>query len=120
MRIALDAMGGDRAPGEIVRGGVEAARRLGVEIALVGDGEVVGRALKECAGTTAGIAVVHATEAVAMDEHGATAARHKRQSSINVGLREVKEGRAAAFVSAGNTGAVMAGAVLTLGRARGI
>lgn len=119
MRIALDAMGGDHAPDAIVRGGVEAARALGVEIALVGVPEVVGRSLAAF-GAAPGVAIVPAEEVIGMDEHGATAARQKRRASINVGLREVKEGRAAAFVSAGNTGAVMAGAVFVLGRVRGI
>jgi glycerol-3-phosphate acyltransferase PlsX len=120
MRIALDAMGGDNAPEAIVRGGVEAVQALGVEVALVGVPEAVQRSLAALGPPPGGVSIVPAEEVIAMDEHGATAARQKRRSSIVVGLREVKEGRAAAFVSAGNTGGVMAGAVLTLGRIRGI
>lgn len=119
MRIALDAMGGDHAPAAVVRGGVDAARDLGVEVALVGIPEAIQRALPPGA-TPGGVSIVPATGVIGMEEHGAAAVRHKRDASINVGLREVKEGRAAAFVSAGNTGAVMAAAVLGLGRVRGI
>jgi glycerol-3-phosphate acyltransferase PlsX len=120
MRIVLDAMGGDHAPDAVVRGGVAAARILDVEIALAGIPARIERALGSLKQPAAGVTIVPAGSVIAMDEHGAAAARHKRDSSIMVGLREVKEGRAEAFVSAGNTGAVMAGAVLTLGRIRGI
>lgn len=120
MRIALDAMGGDHAPAAVVRGGVEAARALGVEVAFTGPPDAIQQALAALGPSPGGVSIVPATEVVSMEEHGASAARHKRGSSINVGLREVKEGRAQAFVSAGNTGAVMAGAVLVIGRARGI
>jgi phosphate acyltransferase len=119
MRIALDAMGGDHAPEAIVRGAIEAVRELGIEIALVGLPDVIQRHLGSGV-TPPGITIVPAEDVISMDEHGATAARQKRKASINVGLREVKEGRAAAFVSAGNTGAVMAGAIFVLGRVRGI
>lgn len=119
MRIALDAMGGDHAPAAVVRGGVEAARRLGMEVALVGPDGAVEAALRET-GYAPGISVVPAGAVIGMDEHGAVAARQKRDSSIAVGLREVKEGRCAAFVSAGNTGAVMASSIMVLGRLRGI
>ena len=120
MRIALDAMGGDHAPDAAVRGGVEAARAFGIEVALVGIPEVVQRALAPLGRAPDGVSIVPATDVITMEEHGATAARQKRDASINVGLREVKAGRAAAFVSAGNTGGVMAAAVLGLGRVRGI
>ena len=120
MRIALDAMGGDHAPEAVVRGGVEAARRLGVGVGLVGRPDAVQRAMAPLGPPPGGVSIVPAADVISMDEHGAPAVRQKRNASIPVGLREVKEGRAAAFVSAGNTGAVMAGAVLFLGRVRGI
>jgi glycerol-3-phosphate acyltransferase PlsX len=119
-RVILDAMGGDRAPEEVVRGAVQAAQRLGVQITLVGH-EARITALLRTAGASGGtLAVLAADDVIGMDEHGATAVRAKRRSSIVVGLREVREGRADAFVSAGNTGAVMAGAVFVLGRVRGV
>lgn len=119
MRVVVDAMGGDNAPAAIVQGGLVAARRLGVEIAFAGRPA----ALEPLLGSgprAAGVSLVDADEVITMDEHGASAARAKRRSSIMLGLRELREGRAHAFVSAGNTGAVMAAAVLVLGRIAGV
>jgi len=124
--IALDAMGGDNAPGAIVEGAVMAARELGVRVALVGRTDDVERELTRLAPSfenlrTSGlISVIDAPEVIEMDEPPAQAARHKRQSSIAVGLRMLKQGEADAFVSAGNTGAVMAAAIMYVGRVRGI
>lgn len=118
--IALDAMGGDDAPAEIVKGAVQAARELGVNVALVGPTERIVSELSKHGTKPEGISVVNATEIIEMDEHPAQAARQKKDSSIVVGLKLVKEGKAAAFVSAGNTGAVMAAAIMYLGRIRGI
>jgi phosphate acyltransferase len=120
VRIVVDAMGGDRAPAAIVRGAVEAATRLGVEVLLAGRPDAVERELSALGGTRDTVRVLPAAEVIGMEEHPAGAVREKRQSSIVLGLREVREGRADAFVSAGNTGAVMAAAVLTLGRIRGV
>lgn len=120
MRIALDAMGGDHAPGEIVRGAVLAARRHGADglhVILVGQEAVLERELQAAIGddaTELPITVVHAPDVVAMDTHAAHAARRQRQSSVHVGLRLVRDGEADAFLSAGNSGATMATAVLTL------
>lgn len=119
MRIALDAMGGDHAPDAVVRGAVQAVRRFEMEVALIGPSGPVEAALKQT-GYAPGISIVPAGSVIGMDEHGAAAARQKRDSSIAVGLREVREGRCAAFVSAGNTGAVMAASIMVLGRLRGI
>ena len=124
--IALDAMGGDNAPGAIVEGAVMAARELGVRVALVGRTDDIERELArpapsfESIRTSGLISVIDAPEVIEMDEPPAQAARHKRQSSIAVGLRMVKQGEADAFVSAGNTGAVMAAAIMYVGRVRGI
>jgi glycerol-3-phosphate acyltransferase PlsX len=118
--IALDAMGGDNAPGAIVEGAVMAARQLGVRVALVGRAEALERELARLAPQPETITVVDAPEVIEMDESPAQAARQKKQSSIAVGLRMLKQGEADAFVSAGNTGAVMAGAIMYVGRVRGI
>jgi phosphate acyltransferase len=118
--IALDAMGGDNAPGAIVEGAVMAARELGVRVALVGRTEAVEKELARLSPSPDSISVVDAPEVIEMDEPPAQAARHKRQSSIAVGLRMLKQGEADAFVSAGNTGAVMAAAIMYVGRVRGI
>ena len=118
--IALDAMGGDNAPGAIVEGAVMAARQLGVRVALVGQAEAIEGELSRLAPRPESITVVDAPDVIEMDEQPAQAARQKKQSSIVVGLRMLKQGEADAFVSAGNTGAVMAGAIMYVGRVRGI
>jgi len=118
--VALDAMGGDNAPGAIVEGAVMAARQLGVRVALVGQTEAIERVLGRLAPRPDAITVINAPDVIDMDEHPAQAARQKKQSSIVVGLRMLKQREADAFVSAGNTGAVMAGAIMHVGRVRGI
>ena len=120
MLIALDAMGGDHAPAAIVAGALLARRELGIEIALVGDRRIVEAELAHDAAVPSGIEVVHAAEAISMEEHPAQAVRAKRDASINVAMDLVKRGVASACVSAGNTGAVMASALMTLGRIHGI
>ncbi len=120
MLVALDAMGGDHAPAVIVAGALLARNDLGIEIALVGPKEIIEEELAHHGPPPSGIEVVHASEAIAMDEHPAQAVRTKRDASINVAMGMVKRGVASAFVSAGNTGAVMASALMTLGRIQGI
>jgi len=118
--IALDAMGGDRAPAEIVAGALLATRDLGIDVALVGPKDVIEAELRHNGTVPSGIEIIHASEAIGMDEHPAQAVRSKRDASINVAMGMVKRGVAGAFVSAGNTGAVMASALMTLGRIQGI
>jgi glycerol-3-phosphate acyltransferase PlsX len=120
LKIALDAMGGDRAPVEPVKGAIEAVREYGVEIALVGPPDLIEAELKKHP-RLPGITVVPAGEAIAMEEDKIVqAVRQRRDASINVATAMVKDGQAQAVVSAGNTGAVMASAFLLLGRIRGI
>ncbi len=121
MKIALDAMGGDLAPREIVRGGVLASRELDVEVALVGASEEIERELAECGADRARVSVVHASEVVPMDEHHPVdALRRLRDASVLVATDLVARGEASAVVSAGNTGAAMIAAILRLKRARGV
>ncbi|WP_031515293.1 phosphate acyltransferase PlsX [Desulfofalx alkaliphila] len=119
MRIALDAMGGDYAPVETVKGALLAAEELQVEIILVGDGPVIENELK---GNSVNglVSIEHAPEAIGMDENPASAVRKKRNSSIVIGNGLVKKGVADAVVSAGNTGAAMASSLFGLGRVKGI
>lgn len=122
MRIIVDAMGGDNAPGEIVRGALRANRELGVEILLVGrTGEIL-KVLEECGQKElpGGIEIRNATEVVEMDDDPAFAFREKPDSSLTVGLNLLKEGAGDAFVSAGSTGALLSGATLVVKRIRGI
>ncbi len=121
MKIALDAMGGDKAPLETVKGALQAAQTFGVEIALVGPVEVIEAELKKYGPRPAGISVVPAGEAIEMEEEEIVkAVRNRRDASINVAHHLVRDGEAQAVVSAGNTGAVMASAITVLGRIRGI
>ena len=120
-------MGGDNAPGEIVRGGVEAAIGLeDVKVLLVGVKELIDAELakypKEVAAATkkGTLEVIHAPDVAEMDESPVTAVRKKKDCSINVAMRLVKEGKADAFVSAGNSGAVATSAILNLGRIKGV
>ena len=126
-RVALDAMGGDNAPGEIVRGGVEAAVGLeDVKVILVGQKDVIEAELAkypkdvEKARKAGQLDVVEATEVLEMDDEPARSVRAKKDCSINVAMRLVKEGKADAFVSAGNSGAVSASAIFNLGRIKGV
>ncbi len=122
MLIALDAMGGDHAPTETVKGALLAVREADIEVALVGQPDIVQAELARLAhgNPPPSVQVVPASEVVGMDEAPAQAVRQKRHSSINEALRLVKAGKASAVVSAGNTGAVVASALLLLGRLRGI
>jgi phosphate acyltransferase len=118
-RVAVDAMGGDHAPEEVVIGALEwAGRNNDTEVLLVGDEPklrpFIPGPLPE------NVTIVQASELVTMDEHPAAAVRRKRDASINVCMRLVKEGRADAVVTAGHTGAGVASAILNLGRLRGV
>src|SRR3990172_4052811 len=111
MPIIVDAMGGDNAPEAVVAGAVEAARELNLSITLKGNEDAL-RPLLSRFDAPEGIRVVHTPEVVGMGEKPMEALRHKPDSSLSVGLRLLKEGEGDAFVSAGNSGAVMAGALL--------
>ncbi len=119
MKIVVDAMGGDYAPGVVVEGAVMAAREFNVEIVLVGREEAIQQELARYKAAGLSISIVPAREVVAMDDH-INAVRAKRDNSMSVGLRLLKQGQADAFISAGNSGAVMAAALLGVGRIRGI
>src|SRR3954469_10214951 len=121
VRIALDAMGGDHAPSEVVKGALLAAAEFAVEIILVGQEDVVRRELGAAASTTPrNIEVVDAREVVEMDDTAIAPLRRKRNSSIRVCANLVSEGRADAFVSAGNTGATWTSARVVMGMIEGV
>ena len=117
MRIALDAMGGEHAPGEVVQGAVAAAREQGVEMVLVGQRDRVEAELEK---HSCDLAIVDASEVIYFSDSPVEAVRRKRDSSIVVGVNLVKKGEADAFVSAGSTGAIVAAATLFLKRIKGI
>ncbi|RLC73010.1 MAG: phosphate acyltransferase PlsX [Chloroflexi bacterium] len=120
MKLALDAMSGDHAPGEIIKGAVKASQENGLEIVLVGRPEIIEAELSKHKAGGLPFDLFPAEEVVGPDEPGALAIKRKPNSSIAVGLRLLKEGKVATFVSAGNTGALVSSAILTLGRKRGI
>jgi glycerol-3-phosphate acyltransferase PlsX len=120
VRVALDAMGGDRGPEVTVEGAVAAARELGSTVILVGNEAVLRDHLARHDVRGLAMTVRHAPEAVEMGENPMSALRKKKHSSIRIGLEMVKKGEAEAFVSAGNTGAVMATALVVLGPLPGV
>ncbi len=109
--VALDAMGGDNAPTEIVAGARQAAE-LGIDVVLVGRPEEIG--------DTGGLAVIEASEVIAMDADPGSSVRRMKDSSLVRAAEAVRDGRASAMVSAGNTGATMASALLRMGRIKGV
>lgn len=119
MKIALDAMGGDFAPEQVVAGGVEAHRELGVEVIFVGQKDRVDAALA-ASGAGKWAQIEDAPEVIAMDEHPARAVRSKKASSIVRGIQMVEDGRVSGFVSAGNSGALMAASLFGLRRIPGV
>ncbi len=119
--IAVDAMGSDGAPGPDVAGAVAAVREAPLEVELCGDGPRLEAELARLgARHERAVRVIHAPEVVTMDDHPAQAFRAKRASSLRVAIDRVKAGAAAAVVSAGNSGAVLAHALFVLGRSRGV
>ena len=121
MKIIIDAMGGDNAPREIVKGALRAYRELGTELALVGQQEAIRPLLEqEIMADKAGIEIVDAREIVTMEDDPSTATRRKKDSSMAVALELLKNGKGDAVVSAGSTGALLTGATLTVKRIKGI
>ena len=121
MKIALDAMGGDRAPGVIVEGAIQALKEYrDLEVTLVGNEERVKKELTKYSVKGLSLSIVHAPQVVEMDELPTTALRKKKDSSIMVAARLVKEKKAQAIVSAGNTGAAMVATKVVLGTLEGI
>jgi len=114
--VAVDAMGGDLAPGEIVAGAVQAAEELDVRVLLVGIEDTIAPLIPS---GVSGVEVVHATEVVAMHDSPA-AVRTRKDASIVVSAELVRDGKADAMTSAGNTGAAMAAALLRMGRLKGV
>jgi glycerol-3-phosphate acyltransferase PlsX len=119
--IALDAMGSDRAPKPEIEGAIHAARNYGVRVLLVGPEATIKAELdRHPSAARLPIEIVHASEVISMEDKAVQAVRSKRDSSMRVGLRLVRERQAAGFVTAGNTGAAMATAKMVLGALPGV
>ena len=119
--IAVDAMGADKAPDPEICGAIQAVRELPVRVHLVGPRERIEPLLREAlGGEQLPITVVHASECIAMNEKAVLAVRNKKDSSMRVGLKLVRDGKVAAFLTAGNTGAAMVTAKMVLGTLPGV
>jgi glycerol-3-phosphate acyltransferase PlsX len=119
MRIAVDAMGGDYGPRVTVEGALRAAHDFGLEVLLVGVRDLITEEVRRLGGPEAGVTIIDAPEAIGMSE-GLLSFRRKKRSSIRIGAELVKEGRADALVSTGNTAAVVSISQKTLGALRGV
>lgn len=126
MRILVDAMGGDNAPDAVIRGAVKAVNEIDSEIMLIGDKEVINAKVKEFYGKddlkeiSSKFSIYHTTEIITMEDKPTDAIKHKKNSSMVVGFNLLKEGKGDVFISAGNSGALLTGATLLIGRIKGI
>ncbi len=120
VRVALDVMGGDNAPGETVLGAIQAAREYGIGVYLVGREEAIHAELAKHDITGLDLPIVHTDEVIEMDEHPANAVRRKKNASMTLALQLVRDGAALGAVSAGNSGAMMAASLFTLKRVPGV
>ena len=126
MKILLDAMGGDNAPDATIKGAVRAISEIKAEVILIGNEEIINAKVKEFYGKdklsdiNSRLSIKHATEQIEMEDTPTVAIKHKKDSSMVVGFRMLKEGEGDVFVSAGNSGALLTGATLLVGRIKGI
>src|SRR5207253_1789384 len=120
VRVALDAMGGDNAPGETVLGAVQAAREYGIGVYLVGREDLIRAELARHDTKGLDLPILHTDEVIEMDEHPANAVRQKKKASMTLALQLVRDGQALGAVSAGNSGAMMAASLFTLKRIAGV
>lgn len=119
--VALDAMGGDNAPSQMVKGAVDAAgKNTNVKVKLVGVQDILEKELSQYEYNREQIEVVHASEVIETGEPPVEAIRKKKDSSLVVAMNMVKEGEADAFVSAGNSGAILVGGQIIVGRIKGV
>ncbi len=126
MIILVDAMGGDNAPDAVIKGAVKAVNEVNANIVLIGDRDIINSKVKEFYGKekiediSPKFSIEHTTEIITMDDKPTDAIKHKKDSSMVVGFRMLKEGKGDVFLSAGNSGALLTGATLLIGRIKGI
>lgn len=120
IRVALDVMGGDKAPGETILGAIQAAREYNMGVYLVGREEIIKAELAKHDTTDLDLPIIHTDEVIEMDDHPATAVRRKKMASMTLALQLVRDGKALGAVSAGNSGAMMAASLFTLKRLPGV
>ena len=125
MNILLDAMGGDNAPDANIKGAIKAIKQIKAEVTLIGKEDVIRNKIKEFTGKeieeiSSRLKIKNATETIEMEDQPTVAIKHKKDSSMVVGFKMLKEGDGDVFISAGNSGALLAGATLLVGRIKGI
>ena len=125
MNILLDAMGGDNAPDANIKGAIKAINQIKADVTLIGKEEIIRNKIKEFSGKEAEeisprLKIKNATETIEMEEQPTVAIKHKKDSSMVVGFKMLKQGEGDVFISAGNSGALLAGATLLVGRIKGI
>lgn len=125
MNILLDAMGGDNAPDANIKGAINTINQIKAEVTLIGKEEVIKNKVKEFYGKeleeiSPRLKIRNATETIEMEDQPTVAIKHKKDSSMVVGFKMLKEGKGDVFISAGNSGALLAGATLLVGRIKGI
>ncbi len=122
MKIIIDAMGGDNAPGEIVKGALRAVSELGVQVILVGKGDAILEAMRQNGvdNLPKGVEIAHADDVVEMHDDPTSVVKKRKDSSMIIGLRMVAEGKGDAFITAGSTGACITAATLIVKRVRGV
>lgn len=126
MKILLDAMGGDNAPDAVIKGAVRAVKEIEADVILIGDENIINQKAKEFFGketisdVSSKFTIKHASEQIDMHDIPTQAIKHKKDSSMVVGFKMLKEGEGDVFVSAGNSGALLTGATLLVGRIKGI
>jgi len=120
VRVALDAMGGDKAPAETVLGAVQAAREYNIGVYLVGREDSIKAELAKHDTSGLDLPIIHTDEVIEMDDHPANAVRMKKNASMTLALQQVRDGHALGAVSAGNSGAMMAASLFTLKRLPGV
>ena len=125
MNILLDAMGGDNAPDANIKGTIKAVNQIKADVTLIGKEEIIRSKIKEFSGKeveeiSERIKIKNATETIEMEDQPTVAIKHKKDSSMVVGFKMLKEGEGDVFISAGNSGALLAGATLLVGRIKGI
>lgn len=120
MKIVLDGMGGDNAPISTVKGAVDAIKEYGVDLIVTGDKEILDKEFSKYEFDKSKLEIIHTTEVIENEDKPVEAIRKKKDSSMVVGLRLVKEKKGDAFISAGNTGALLSGGVFVVGRIKGV
>ena len=125
MNILLDAMGGDNAPDANIKGAVNTINQIKAEVTLIGKEEIIRSKIKEFSGkemeeVSPRLKIKNATETIEMEDQPTVAIKHKKDSSMVVGFKMLKDGEGDVFISAGNSGALLAGATLLVGRIKGI